>query len=93
MFYGCSNLKSIDKIDVKKVGNKGFTSMFFNCKSLVNIPSILPATELANYCYSQMFICHSSEISNLQFQNQSQCYYNHEEHSYYQQNQALVSYP
>ena len=44
MFNGCSNLKSIDKIDVKKVGNSGFAKMFYECKSLVNIPSILPAT-------------------------------------------------
>ena len=55
MFYSCSNLKSIDKIDVKKVGHKGFSRMFNNCSSLVNIPSILPATELATYCYYQMF--------------------------------------
>ena len=55
MFEGCSNLKSIDKIDVKKVGNRGFSSMFNNCSNLVNIPSILPATELASYCYQQMF--------------------------------------
>ena len=55
MFYGCSNLKSIDKIDVKKVGNSGFARMFYNCQSLVNIPSILPATELAEYCYKYMF--------------------------------------
>ena len=55
MFDGCSNLKSIDKIDVKKVGIKGFSGMFYNCSSLVNIPSILPATELADYCYNKMF--------------------------------------
>ena len=55
MFYGCSNLKSIDKIDVKKVGSSGFSGMFRDCSSLVNIPSILPATELADYCYHQMF--------------------------------------
>lgn len=55
MFAGCFNLKSIDKIDVKKVGNNGFDSMFLNCSSLVNIPSILPATQLANYCYQRMF--------------------------------------
>ena len=55
MFNGCSNLKSIDKIDVKKVGNKGFSRMFNDCSSLVNIPSILPATQLASYCYRQMF--------------------------------------
>ena len=55
MFNGCSNLKSIDKIDVKKVGNYGFSRMFGSCKSLVNIPSILPATQLAIYCYQQMF--------------------------------------
>ena len=55
MFQGCSNLKSIDKIDVKKVGGSGFTKMFNNCSSLVNIPSILPATELADYCYNKMF--------------------------------------
>lgn len=55
MFYNCSKLKSIDKIDVKKVGKHGFENMFINCSSLVNIPSILPATELADYCYSQMF--------------------------------------
>ena len=55
MFYSCSKLKSIDKIDVKKVGNNGFSRMFNNCSSLVNIPSILPATELAAYCYKQMF--------------------------------------
>ena len=55
MFYGCSNLKSIDKIDVKKVGSSGFSGMFRDCSSLVNIPSILPATELAAYCYHQMF--------------------------------------
>lgn len=55
MFYGCSNLKSIDKIDVKKVGRNGFSNMFDHCQSLVNIPSILPATELAEYCYSNMF--------------------------------------
>ena len=55
MFEGCSNLKSIDKIDVKKVGVKGFSSMFNDCSSLVNIPSILPATELEDYCYQQMF--------------------------------------
>lgn len=55
MFDGCSNLKSIDKIDVKKVGNNGFSRMFNNCSSLVNIPSILPATQLADYCYNQMF--------------------------------------
>lgn len=56
MFNNCSNLKSIDKIDVKKVGNHGFSSMFKSCSSLVNIPSILPATELASYCYSDMFV-------------------------------------
>ena len=55
MFNGCSNLKSIDKIDVKKVGSSGFSDMFNNCSSLVNIPSILPATELADYCYKRMF--------------------------------------
>ena len=55
MFNSCSNLKSIDKIDIKKVGSKGFSNMFYNCQSLVNIPSILPATELADYCYNQMF--------------------------------------
>ena len=55
MFDGCSNLKSINKIDVKKVGIQGFSGMFNNCSSLVNIPSILPATELAPYCYFQMF--------------------------------------
>lgn len=55
MFTSCSNLKSIDKIDVKKVGFKGFSKMFNQCSSLVNIPSILPATELADYCYNQMF--------------------------------------
>ena len=55
MFESCFKLKSIDKIDVKKVGEHGFESMFSGCSSLVNIPSILPATELANYCYSQMF--------------------------------------
>ena len=55
MFDGCSNLKSIDKIDVKKVGSSGFSGMFKDCSSLVNIPSILPATELADYCYSKMF--------------------------------------
>ena len=55
MFQNCSNLKSIDKIDVKKVGEHGFENMFINCSSLVNIPSILPATELADSCYSQMF--------------------------------------
>lgn len=55
MFYGCSNLKSIDKIDVKKVGAWSFSFMFYNCSSLVNIPSILPATELADHCYQQMF--------------------------------------
>lgn len=55
MFDSCSHLKSIDKIDVKKVGIQGFSSMFNNCSSLVNIPSILPATELAHYCYFQMF--------------------------------------
>lgn len=56
MFNSCSNLKSIDKIDVKKVGDHGFSKMLNSCSSLVNIPSILPATELANYCYSDMFI-------------------------------------
>lgn len=55
MFEGCRNLKSIDKIDVKKVGFRGFALMFANCSSLVNIPSILPATELASNCYYQMF--------------------------------------
>ena len=55
MFEKCSNLKSIDKIDVKKVGYRGFSKMFNNCSSLVNIPSILPATELERYCYQQMF--------------------------------------
>ena len=55
MFDSCFNLKSIDKINVKKVGNRGFSSMFFYCKSLVNIPSILPATELSDYCYQKMF--------------------------------------
>lgn len=55
MFENCSNLKSIDKIDVKKVGSSGFSKMFNNCSSLVNIPSILPATEIANYCYQRMF--------------------------------------
>ena len=55
MFDGCSNLKSIDKIDVKKVGSSGFSGMFRDCSSLVNIPSILPATELADYCYNKMF--------------------------------------
>lgn len=55
MFDSCSNLKSIDKIDVKKVGASGFSRMFNNCSSLVNAPSILPATELAAYCYKQMF--------------------------------------
>ena len=55
MFAGCYNMKSIDKIDVKKVGDNGFDSMFLNCSSLVNIPSILPATQLANYCYQRMF--------------------------------------
>lgn len=55
MFQSCSNLKSIDKIDVKKVGGRGFGSMFSDCTSLVNIPSILPATQLADYCYRQMF--------------------------------------
>ena len=55
MFASCFNMKSIDKIDVKKVGNNGFENMFNNCSSLVNIPSILPATELANHCYRSMF--------------------------------------
>ena len=55
MFEKCSNLKSIDKIDVKKVGIQGFSGMFIDCSSLVNIPSILPATELAPYCYFKMF--------------------------------------
>ena len=55
MFYSCSKLKSIDKIDVKKVGSSGFSGMFRDCSSLVNIPSILPATELADYCYQRMF--------------------------------------
>lgn len=55
MFSSCSNLKSIDKIDVKKVGMSCFASMFNNCSSLVNIPSILPVTELADYCYQRMF--------------------------------------
>lgn len=78
MFDGCSNLKSIDKIDVKKVGNQGFSRMFSNCSSLVNIPSILPATELAEYCYKYMFLaCQSlTQAPELPATELSQyCYY------------------
>lgn len=55
MFEKCSNLKSIDKIDVKKGGQSGFARMFYKCSSLVNIPSILPATTLEYNCYYYMF--------------------------------------
>ena len=55
MFDSCFKLKSIDKIDVKKVGRNGFSNMFYYCQSLVNIPSILPATELEADCYNNMF--------------------------------------
>lgn len=55
MFFGCSNLKNVQKeLYPTTVYYRSYSSMFSGCSSLVTAPA-LPATTLAISCYESMF--------------------------------------
>lgn len=59
MFYGCTKLTKAPDLPATSVAERCYYSMFSGCSSLENIPSTLPATDLAadnaSGCYMAMF--------------------------------------
>ena len=60
MFYGCTKLTKAPDLPATSVTQGCYQGMFANCSSLVDIPSTLPATDLAaneaSACYNSMFL-------------------------------------
>lgn len=56
LFRDCTQLVDASQLDINldKMGTSGCAFMFFGCTSLTQAPA-LPATTLANECYSNMF--------------------------------------
>lgn len=55
MFKGCKSLVECPEFSFEKVGANACREMFMNCYELINAPKILPATTLADNCYTAMF--------------------------------------
>lgn len=55
MFKGCKSLVECPEFSFEKVGPSACREMFMNCYELINTPKILPATTLADNCYTAMF--------------------------------------
>ena len=55
MFKGCKSLVECPEFSFEKVGPSACREMFMNCYELINAPKILPATTLADNCYTAMF--------------------------------------
>jgi len=56
MFSGCTSLTNAANMpNVLSLPDYCFTGTYYNCKALVTVPSILPATTLGTYCYQYMF--------------------------------------
>ena len=55
MFKGCTALVECPEFSFEKVGPSACREMFMNCYELINAPKILPATTLADNCYTAMF--------------------------------------
>lgn len=55
MFKGCTSLVECPEFSFEKVGSSACREMFMNCYELINVPKILPATTLADNCYTAMF--------------------------------------
>ena len=56
MFSGCTSLTNAANMpNVLSLPNYCFVGTYYNCTSLVTVPSILPATTLGINCYQYMF--------------------------------------
>ena len=55
MFKSCTSLVECPEFSFEKVGPSACREMFMNCYELINAPKILPATTLADNCYTAMF--------------------------------------
>ena len=63
MFYNCSNLEEITKINVETTAKECCMSMFEKCISLTNVP-ILSAETLSERCYKKMFMgCEKLQVA------------------------------
>lgn len=55
MFDNCVELTDVVAVNAETMGEWACYKMFNNCAKLENVPATLPAENLANRCYSNMF--------------------------------------